>query len=161
MSWCLLFRNGYKLDGSKGTTTITYGSLELSGTLTTGDTFDCDVNGDGVYNSETEIFIILIMGIIIIARILIEVLCRQTKYHARAACIVGLFACYTGLLISAVFWLNKYVITKSVTTLEYSHYVCVMILGMNIACVFLFLLYYYASKRRKLTEKEKIILKDL
>ena len=110
---------------------------------------------------KTEIFIILIMGIIIIARILIEVLCRQTKYHARAACIVGLFACYTGLLISAVFWLNKYVITKSVTTLEYSHYVCVMILGMNIACVFLFLLYYYASKRRKLTEKEKIILKDL
>ena len=52
---------GYKLDGSKGTTTITYGSLELSGTLTTGDTFDCDVNGDGVYNSETEIFIILII----------------------------------------------------------------------------------------------------
>ena len=110
---------------------------------------------------KTEIFIILIMGILIIARVLIEGLCRQTKYHARAACIVGLFACYTGLLISAVFWLNKYVITKSVTTLEYSHYVCVMILGMNIACVFLFLLYYYASKRRKLTEKEKIILKDL
>ena len=52
---------GYKLDGSKGTTTITYGSLELSGTLTTGDTFDCNVNGDGVYNSETEIFIILII----------------------------------------------------------------------------------------------------
>lgn len=47
---------GYKLDGSKGTTTITYGSLELSGTLTTGDTFDCDVNGDGVYNSKTERF---------------------------------------------------------------------------------------------------------
>ena len=52
---------GYKLDESKGTTTITYGSLELSGTLTIGDAFDCDVNGDGVYNSETEIFIILII----------------------------------------------------------------------------------------------------
>ena len=47
---------GYKLDGSKGTTTITYGSLGSSGTLTTGDAFDCDVNGDGVYNSETERF---------------------------------------------------------------------------------------------------------
>lgn len=57
---------GYKLDGSKGTTTITYGSLELSGTLTTGDTFDCDVNGDGVYNSETEIFIILIIWVKIV-----------------------------------------------------------------------------------------------
>lgn len=36
--------------------TITYGSLGTSGTLTSGDAFDCDVNGDGTYDSETERF---------------------------------------------------------------------------------------------------------
>ena len=47
---------GYTTSGSKGTTTITYGNLGTKGTLTTGDAFDCDVNGDGTYDSNTERF---------------------------------------------------------------------------------------------------------
>ena len=47
---------GYTTSGSKGTTTITYGNLGTTGVLTTGDAFDCDVNGDGVYNPNTERF---------------------------------------------------------------------------------------------------------
>ncbi len=47
---------GYKIGGSKGSATITYGSLGTDGVLTSGDAFDCDVNGDGVYDSETERF---------------------------------------------------------------------------------------------------------
>ena len=47
---------GYTSAGSKGTSTITYGNLGTSGSLTSGDAFDCDVNGDGVYDSNTERF---------------------------------------------------------------------------------------------------------
>ena len=47
---------GYTTTGSKGTTTITYGDLGISGTLKSGDAFDCDVNGDGIYDSKTERF---------------------------------------------------------------------------------------------------------
>ena len=47
---------GYTIEGSKGTSTITYGNLGKSGTLTSGDAFDCDVNGDGTYDSSTERF---------------------------------------------------------------------------------------------------------
>ena len=47
---------GYTTSGSKGTSTIKYGNLGTSGTLTSGDAFDCDVNGDGVYDSNTERF---------------------------------------------------------------------------------------------------------
>ena len=47
---------GYTTSGSKGTTTITYGNLGTSGTLTSGDAFDCDVNGDGTYDPNTERF---------------------------------------------------------------------------------------------------------
>ena len=43
--------SGYKT-GDK----ITYGNLGTQGTLTSGDAFDCDVNGDGVYDSSTERF---------------------------------------------------------------------------------------------------------
>ena len=47
---------GYSSSGSKGTTTITYGNLGTTGVLTSGDAFDCDVNGDGVYDASTERF---------------------------------------------------------------------------------------------------------
>ena len=47
---------GYTTSGSKGTSTITYGNLGNKGVLTSGDAFDCDVNGDEVYNPETERF---------------------------------------------------------------------------------------------------------
>ena len=43
--------DGYELNG-----TITYGNLGTKGILTSGDAFDCDVNGDGVYDSATERF---------------------------------------------------------------------------------------------------------
>ena len=47
---------GYTQTGSKGTTTITYGNTEVTqGTLTSGDAFDCDVNGNGEYEA-TERF---------------------------------------------------------------------------------------------------------
>ena len=46
---------GY-IEDNKGTT-ITYGNKEvIKGTLTSGDAFDCDVNGDGEYNPQTERF---------------------------------------------------------------------------------------------------------
>ena len=46
---------GYAVGGSKGTTTITYGTVPGE-ELKSGDAFDCDVNGDGVYDNETERF---------------------------------------------------------------------------------------------------------
>ena len=47
---------GYSVTGIKGTTTITYGQIGISGRLNVGDAFDCDVNDDGTYDSETERF---------------------------------------------------------------------------------------------------------
>lgn len=47
---------GYTLDGAKKTTTITYGSFGNTGSIVIGDAFDCDVNGDGIYDSATERF---------------------------------------------------------------------------------------------------------
>ena len=48
---------GYcQADGYALKDTITYGNLGTTGTLTSGDAFDCDVNGDGVYDSATERF---------------------------------------------------------------------------------------------------------
>lgn len=37
-------------------TSITYGQIGSIGTLTSGDAFDCDVNGDGTYDPATERF---------------------------------------------------------------------------------------------------------
>lgn len=43
-------------DGYTTGETITYGSTGTNRVLTTGDAFDCDVNGDGMYDEETERF---------------------------------------------------------------------------------------------------------
>ena len=43
-------------DGYALNDTITYGNLGTKGTLTSGDAFDCDVNGDGIYDAATERF---------------------------------------------------------------------------------------------------------
>lgn len=43
-------------DGYSTGDIITYGSLGTQGVLTRGDAFDCDVDGDGTYDSESERF---------------------------------------------------------------------------------------------------------
>ena len=43
-------------DGYTNGSEIEYGSLGTKGTLTSGDAFDCDVNGDGTYDPNTERF---------------------------------------------------------------------------------------------------------
>lgn len=45
-----------KVDGYELNSDITYGNLGKSGTLSSGDAYDCDVNGDGTYDSQTERF---------------------------------------------------------------------------------------------------------
>ena len=46
--------------GTEGNGTIVrYGNLGTSGVLTSGDAFDCDVNGDGAYDATTERFYLL------------------------------------------------------------------------------------------------------
>lgn len=49
--------NEGKTDNSKNTKIITYGNQNISnGILTPGDAFDCDVNDDGIFDSNTERF---------------------------------------------------------------------------------------------------------
>ena len=47
--------NGCK-SNSATSNTVTYGNLGTKGTLTSGDAFDCDVNGDGTFDPTTERF---------------------------------------------------------------------------------------------------------
>ena len=47
---------GYRIGGSKNTTTITYGTVPDTATMQAGYAYDCDVNADGVYDSATERF---------------------------------------------------------------------------------------------------------
>ena len=46
---------GYKTNGSKGTNIVTFGSIAHVN-LVGGNAYDCDVNGDGVYDEDTERF---------------------------------------------------------------------------------------------------------
>ena len=47
---------GCRADGYSTSQKVTFGSKVTGDTLTSGNAFDCDVNGDGVYNPNTERF---------------------------------------------------------------------------------------------------------
>lgn len=49
------FQQGYTVNGSMGTDIVTYGSVPY-GNITSGNAYNCDVNGDGVYSDESERF---------------------------------------------------------------------------------------------------------
>ncbi len=49
------YKVGYKDGGEKGITTITFGTIPHAN-LTAGNAYDCDVNGDGTYDSDKERF---------------------------------------------------------------------------------------------------------
>ena len=51
-----LCKRATTLHSVANTTSETFGNLGTSGTLTSGDAYDCDVNGDGTYDSQTERF---------------------------------------------------------------------------------------------------------
>ena len=53
---CTQTDSQYFCSGAGYTSIIPYGNLGTSGTLTSGDAFDCDVNGDDVYDPNTERF---------------------------------------------------------------------------------------------------------
>ena len=53
---CTQTSNYCPADGYALNSEIEYGSLGTEGTLESGDAFDCDVNGDGTYDPETERF---------------------------------------------------------------------------------------------------------
>ena len=53
---CTQTSNYCQADGYALNSEIEYGSLGTNGKLTSGDAFDCDVNGDGTYDPETERF---------------------------------------------------------------------------------------------------------
>ncbi|MBO7125695.1 MAG: hypothetical protein J6V74_07645 [Bacteroidales bacterium] len=55
--WCASKSNGgCRADGYSTTQKVTFGSKVTGDTLTSGNAFDCDVNGDGIYNPSTERF---------------------------------------------------------------------------------------------------------
>lgn len=51
-----LCKRATTLHSVANTTSETFGNLGTAGILTSGDAYDCDVNGDGIYDSQTERF---------------------------------------------------------------------------------------------------------
>ena len=48
--------SGSAITGKRNTSTIVYGNISDGNSFETGDAFDCDINGDSVYDPETERF---------------------------------------------------------------------------------------------------------
>ena len=107
---------------------------------------------------------IMIFVVVIVFRILIEKFCNNTEFKKRLWYTAGMMLCYTGVL---VLWIYAESIMVSeqmsigMSVAEFGIYLGAKILVVNLLFVFYITVYCSTAKKRSLSNRDKIKLKDL
>lgn len=101
---------------------------------------------------------LIAISFVIIFRILIEKFCNNTEYKKRLAYAVGMMLCYTAVLLSIIYITGEYIISP---VTDFQFYLCATIFAINLVFIFFISIYCSTAKKRSLSSKEKIKLKDL
>ena len=107
----------------------------------------------------TAIFLI-IFGATIIFRILIHQFCEQAEFKKRLAYAAGMMLCYTVILVLLLYIQSTLAASKT-TVAEFGIYMSTVIFAMNLVFIFVITIYLSVAKKRSLSNREKIKLKDL
>ena len=100
------------------------------------------------------------IGSVVVYRILLEVFCKQVEDKKRLACVAGMILAYT-LFIMWMIYMAGEVVFVQVTTGELHVYICALIFAVNIVVGFITIAYCSTARKRSLSNREKIMLKDL
>lgn len=100
------------------------------------------------------------IGFVIIFRILIEKFCNNAEYKKRLFYVVGMMLCYTVIVVLMIYMTSNFIINQ-VSVVDFRNYVCTIIVVFNIIVISLVTVYCWNAKKRSLSNREKIKLKDL
>ena len=106
--------------------------------------------------------VLMILGIIciLIYRILLARFCNQVDYQKRLLLVAGMILAYTAVVILMINMAGSFMLTE--TSVEgFKIYVCIMIFAVNVVFGFITIIYCSTVRRRSLSSREKIKLKDL
>ena len=105
---------------------------------------------------------IMVIGVIVF-RILLNQFCECTKFRVRMRYVAGMMIQYTILLLQMIYLADEAIemMGQNITTDDFVVYLGVLIISVNL--VYGFIVYMYCSTARKhgLSDREKIMLKDL
>ena len=104
--------------------------------------------------------VIWCIGSVVVFRILLDSFCKQVEDKKRLACVAGMMLAYTVFLMWMIYMAGEVMFAQMAAT-DFRVYVCVLILGVNIVVGFITILYCSTARKRSLSNREKIMLKDL
>jgi len=109
-----------------------------------------------------SISVLMILGIICvwIYRILLERFCNQVDYQKRLLIVAGMIFAYTAVVILLINMVGSFMLTG--TTVEsFKIYISIMIFAVNLMFAFITIIYCSTARRRSLSSRKKIKLRDL
>lgn len=114
------------------------------------------------------LMIIFVLGCTIGLRVLMEVFCAHTDRKTRLLCVAGMMVCYTLVVTWELFIVGEALVQgwfaqwqEPVSVLDYRNFVCVLFPLTNLLMGGLILFYSANIKKHSLSNREKIILKDM
>ncbi len=105
-------------------------------------------------------FMLTIIGVVIIFRILMEKFCNQAEFKRRLGCAAGMMLCYTAVLVLLIYT-ESILAPEQTSVADFAIYVSATIFAMNLVLIFIIIIYCSTAKKRSLSNREKIKLKDL
>lgn len=108
----------------------------------------------------TSGFLLIIVGFVIVFRILMHQFCEQAEFKKRLGYAAAMMLCYTVVLVLLIY--TESTLAASQTTVaEFGMYMGAVIFAMNLVLIFVITIYCSVAKKRSLSNRDKIKLKDL
>lgn len=100
------------------------------------------------------------IGSVLVFRILLNRFCRQVESKKRLACAVGMMMAYTVFMMFLIYMAGS-VMPEQISVHDFSIYICTVMFSVNIVVGFVIIMYCTTARKRTLSNREKVMLKDL
>lgn len=109
---------------------------------------------------DISIQMLLCVGCVIAYRIMLDKFCKQVDYIKKLIYVAGMILAYTAVIIQMIYIVGELVMLQ-ISVADFRAYVCVLIFAVNIVFGFITIVYCSTARKRTLSNREKIMLKDL
>lgn len=107
-----------------------------------------------------SIQMILCIGCVMVYRIMLDKFCKQVDYKKKLAYVAGMILAYTAIIIQMIYMVGELGISQ-IPVEDFRLYICVLIFAVNAVFGFITIVYCSTTRKRTLSNREKIMLKDL
>ena len=104
--------------------------------------------------------ILFMIFCVVLFRVSMSKFCDLVDYKKKLYCVAGMMLAYTGSMIEMIYLMGEE-LAEMFTVKDFSIYVCILIAAMNLIVGGITILFCSTSRRRSLSNREKIMLKDM